>query len=109
VRTCERYARAAELTAYVDVGDEAAVLGTSAEQSLGEFAAAREYADVLVGAGVDVDADIADMFADVRRLESVEQQLRAVPGNGGSDIRLGYLWTLVGDNSVIQPDRMVLG
>lgn len=49
------------------------------------------------------------MFADVRRLESVEQQLRAVPGNGGSDIRLGYLWTLVGDNSVIQPDRMVLG
>ena len=42
-------------------------------------------------------------------MAAVTEALRAVPGNGGSDVRLGYLWMLLGDDEVIKPDRMVLG
>ncbi len=139
VRTCERYAAAAKLTALVDVGCEAEVIGTDAEQPLSVFVgdmivsgpesfaanvlrnrqrtsprggvlksvAAARYAEILVGAGVERYADVPSLVADELRLTSVEAQLREVPGNGASDIRLGYLWMLLGDDTMIKPDRMV--
>lgn len=31
-----------------------------------------------------------------------------MPGEGGSGIRRGYLWMLIGDQQTVKPDRMVL-
>ncbi|MDS0132747.1 MULTISPECIES: hypothetical protein [unclassified Amycolatopsis] len=38
----------------------------------------------------------------------MESRLRAVHGNGGHDVRLGYLWMLAGTDEQVKPDRKVL-
>lgn len=81
---------------------------TSSRSGVLKAEAAVRYARVLVDAGVECYADVPGLFADDGRLDHVAAQLRSVPGNGASDVRLGYLWMLLGDENVIKPDRMVL-
>jgi len=70
--------------------------------------AALRYARILAGAGVHTLGDVAALLHDTDRLPTVEQNLRAVPGNGAHDIRLNYLWMVAGDDQHIKPDRMIL-
>lgn len=81
---------------------------TSSRSGVMKAEAAVRYARVLVDAGIERYADVPGPFADAERLDKVEGELRTVPGNGASDVRLGYLWMLLGDDHVIKPDRMVL-
>ncbi|GHD40437.1 hypothetical protein GCM10010317_009440 [Streptomyces mirabilis] len=69
--------------------------------------AARRYAEVLTSHGVGTLADANDLLAELDKLEIVEQDLASVPGHG-SGARLAYLWMLLGDDSRIKPDRMVI-
>ncbi|MET8853615.1 hypothetical protein [Amycolatopsis sp. NPDC004625] len=52
---------------------------------------------------------MATLLSDLTRLEAVERRLRAVPGNGRHDVRLGYLWMLASTDEQVKPDRKVLG
>ncbi|MBW0105645.1 hypothetical protein [Pseudonocardia sp. KRD291] len=70
--------------------------------------AAREYAGALVEAGVERYADLPALLIDASRLAALEERLRKVRGNGSGEVRLGYLWMLLGDDQIIKPDRMVL-
>nr|WBO79307.1 hypothetical protein SBE_003001 [Streptomyces sp. SBE_14.2] len=69
--------------------------------------AARSYAEVLTSHGVATLADANELLAEPEKLEIVEQDLMSVAGHG-SGARLAYLWMLLGDDSRIKPDRMVL-
>jgi hypothetical protein len=69
--------------------------------------AARGYAEVLISHGVETLADANQLLAELDKLEIVEQDLASVAGHG-SGARLAYLWMLLGDDSRIKPDRMVL-
>lgn len=69
--------------------------------------AARRYAEILVAHGVETLADANVLLAEPDRLKVVEQSLANVAGHG-SGARLAYLWMLLGDDSRIKPDRMVL-
>ncbi|RZT84649.1 hypothetical protein EV383_1500 [Pseudonocardia sediminis] len=81
---------------------------TSPRGGIRKAQAALEYAGALVDAGVERYADLPALFADNTRLAALEGRLRDVPGNGSGDVRLGYLWMLLGDDHTIKPDRMVL-
>ncbi|MGW7083803.1 hypothetical protein ACWGH2_09930 [Streptomyces sp. NPDC054871] len=70
--------------------------------------AARRYAEILVAHSVGTLADANALLVDSDRLKVVEQALASVTGHG-SGARLAYLWMLLGDDSLIKPDRMVLG
>jgi hypothetical protein len=70
--------------------------------------AAVRYAEILAESDVHTLDDAADPLRDLGRLEEVERRLRKVPGNGGHNVRLGYLWMLAGDDEHVKPDRMVL-
>ncbi|GLY44585.1 hypothetical protein Amsp01_106080 [Amycolatopsis sp. NBRC 101858] len=70
--------------------------------------AAVRYAEVLADSGVHTLGDVTTLLSDLSRLDAVERQLRAVPGNGGHDVRLGYLWMLAGNDEQVKPDRKVL-
>ncbi|MEU4518829.1 hypothetical protein AB0F52_08920 [Amycolatopsis sp. NPDC024027] len=70
--------------------------------------AAVRYAEVLAGSGVHAVGDVTTLLPDLTRLDVVESRLRAVPGNGGHDVRLGYLWMLAGTDEHVKPDRKVL-
>ncbi|MCL8017694.1 hypothetical protein [Streptomyces sp. AS02] len=69
--------------------------------------AARRYAEILVAHGIETLAEANVLLADLDRLKVVEQALASVAGHG-SGARLAYLWMLLGDDSRIKPDRMVL-
>ncbi|MFJ8026324.1 hypothetical protein [Streptomyces sp. NPDC096311] len=69
--------------------------------------AARQYAELLVSHGIATLADANALLADFEQLKTVERDLAGVAGHG-SGARLGYLWMLLGDDSRIKPDRMVL-
>lgn len=71
--------------------------------------AALLYAEVLIEAGIERYDDVPRLFADDDRFDALSARLRAVPGNGISDVRLGYLWMLLGNDDGIKPDRMVRG
>ncbi|WP_343981557.1 PGN_0703 family putative restriction endonuclease [Pseudonocardia aurantiaca] len=81
---------------------------TSSRGGVLKAAAALRYAQILVEAGVELSRDVPLLFADEARMVAVANKLRSVPGNGMSDVRLGYFWRLLGDDDVIKPDRMVL-
>lgn len=68
-----------------------------------------EYAQILVRHGIDLMADATALLQDPARLAAVETDLAKVPGHGLYDIRMNYLWMLVGADDRIKPDRMVLG
>ncbi len=70
--------------------------------------AALRYAEALVEAGVERYAEVAAAFGDRDRMDELSVRLRVVPGHGTSDVRLGYLWMLLGDDDTINPDPMVL-
>jgi hypothetical protein len=70
--------------------------------------AAMRYAEVLAGSGVHTLGDVTTLLSDLTRLDAAESRLRAVPGNGRHDIRLGYLWMLAGTDEQVKPDRKVL-
>ncbi|MGD6749802.1 hypothetical protein [Streptomyces sp. BH105] len=70
--------------------------------------AARSYAEILVAQGIETLADANALLADSDRLKVVEQDLARVAGHG-SGARLAYLWMLLGNDSLIKPDRMILG
>jgi hypothetical protein len=135
VSTCRRYAAAAGIPALVDAGSveypeqplsdfvmAAQRSGvetfardvlqnrqrTSTRHGVLKAAAALRYAEILVDSGVDRYADVPALFDDEGRLTEVSTRLRQVPGNGATDVRLGYLWMLLGDDDTIKPDRMVL-
>ncbi|WP_406516457.1 hypothetical protein [Streptomyces sp. NBC_00134] len=69
--------------------------------------AAHRYAEILVSHGISTLADANALLADLDKLKVVEQALMNVAGHG-SGARLAYLWMLLGDDSRIKPDRMVL-
>lgn len=69
--------------------------------------AARQYAERLVAHGIATLADANALLADSDELKAVERDLAGVAGHG-SGARLAYLWMLMGDDSRIKPDRMVL-
>ncbi|WP_345646867.1 hypothetical protein, partial [Pseudonocardia tropica] len=81
---------------------------TSTRSGILKAEAALQYAEALVGFGVERYADVPAVFDDEPRLAELTSRLRQVPGNGDSDVRLGYLWMLLGDDDTIKPDRMVL-
>ena len=137
-RTCKQYAAYARLAPLVDAAAPGSIIGTPAEQPLSAFVtdaadverfasevlrnrqrtstrggvlkaeAAARYAQVLVDAGVQRYGDVPGLFDDEPRMAAVTTALRGIAGNGTSDVRLGYLWMLLGDDHVIKPDRMVL-
>jgi hypothetical protein len=72
-----------------------------------KVAAARQYAEVLVSHGITTLAEANASLADLDKLKAVERDLAGVTGHG-SGARLAYLWMLLGDDSRIKPDRMVL-
>ncbi|MGW4881646.1 hypothetical protein ACWEPI_34435 [Streptomyces sp. NPDC004262] len=69
--------------------------------------AARQYAEILVSHGIATLTGANALLADLDKLKAVEGDLAGVPGHG-SGARLAYLWMLLGDDSRIKPDRMVL-
>ncbi|MFF0042568.1 hypothetical protein ACFYRG_41260 [Streptomyces mirabilis] len=69
--------------------------------------AARQYAELLVSHGIATLADANALLADLDELKAIERDLAGVAGHG-SGARLAYLWMLLGDDSRIKPDRMVL-
>ncbi|MEE2032322.1 hypothetical protein [Rhodococcus chondri] len=70
-------------------------------------AALRHFA-VFVEHDVTTLAEAIELLSDSHRLADVDSALRRIPGEGGSGIRRGYLWMLVGNDDLIKPDRMVL-
>ncbi|WP_254707641.1 hypothetical protein [Rhodococcus pyridinivorans] len=81
---------------------------TSPRGGIRKADAALRYAAVLHDHEVTTVADARTLLADSARFEAVETALRQVPGEGGSGVRRGYLWMLIGDQDTIKPDRMVL-
>lgn len=81
---------------------------TSTRNGILKAEAAQLYAEILVTHQVRTLGDVAELLATPDRLETVENALRPVKGNGSAGIRLGYLWMLTGDDEHIKPDRMVL-
>ncbi|MER7433574.1 hypothetical protein [Pseudonocardia alni] len=133
--TCRRYATAAQIPALVDANSSAYweqplsefvqsvrhagveafahdtlenLQRTSTRSGILKAEAALQYAEALVDSSVERYADIPALFDDEPRLAELTSRLRQVPGNGDSDVRLGYLWMLLGDDDTIKPDRMVL-
>lgn len=70
--------------------------------------AALRYAAVLCEHEVTTVDEARTLLTDGDRLDAVEAALRQVPGEGGSGVRRGYLWMLIGDQDTVQPDRIVL-
>lgn len=68
----------------------------------------RQQAMRLHDAGVDTLADAQELLDDPARTEEVDRALVGLPGDGQYGIRRGYFWMLVGDESRVKPDRMVL-
>ena len=81
---------------------------TSTRNGILKADAALQYAETLLAHDIRVLTDVTTLLADPARLDAVEEKLRAVPGNGAADVRLGYLWMLAGDDDHVKPDRMVL-
>lgn len=70
--------------------------------------ASLQYADKLLGHGVDTIDDARTALTNPDLLAAVEKSLRGIPGDGSHGIRRSYFWMLVGDDSRVKPDRMVL-
>ncbi|UQS26059.1 hypothetical protein L1857_26220 [Amycolatopsis thermalba] len=81
---------------------------TSTRNGILKAEAVLHYADILTNHHVDTIGDIPALLSDDARLAMVEDALRRVPGNGGNDVRLNYLWMVSGDDHRVKPDRMVL-
>ncbi len=70
--------------------------------------AALEYARILVRHGIHTIDDARSALTDLALFKRVEADLRGVAGDGSHGIRRSYFWMLVGDDSRVKPDRMVL-
>lgn len=81
---------------------------TSTRGGIRKAEASLRYAAILHEHAVATIQDARTLLTDLPRLEGVETALRAVPGEGASGIRRGYLWMLIGDQQTVKPDRMVL-
>lgn len=81
---------------------------TSTRSGISKADAALRYAAVLCEHEVTTLDDARTLLTDGDRLDAVEAALRQVPGEGGSGVRRGYLWMLIGDQGTVKPDRMVL-
>ncbi|MGW0022259.1 hypothetical protein ACWDUD_28430 [Rhodococcus sp. NPDC003382] len=81
---------------------------TSTRGGIRKADAALRYAEVLCEHEVTTVDDARTLLTDGDRLDAVEAALRQVPGEGGSGVRRGYLWMLIGDQDTVKPDRMVL-
>lgn len=81
---------------------------TSTRGGIRKADAALRYAAILHDHQVRTIHDARAALTDLPRLDAIETALRAVPGDGGSGVRRGYLWMLVGDQQTVKPDRMVL-
>jgi hypothetical protein len=53
-------------------------------------------------------AETIVLFSDERRFAAVNADLGAIPGEGAHAVRRDYLWMLIGQDDLINPDRMVL-
>lgn len=58
--------------------------------------------------GVETLEQAIDLMADEERFSKLDRALRSIPGEGSFGIRRGYLWMMIGNDSLIKPDRMVL-
>ncbi|MFZ2178235.1 MAG: hypothetical protein WAW17_30270 [Rhodococcus sp. (in: high G+C Gram-positive bacteria)] len=81
---------------------------TSTRGGIRKADAALRYAAVLCEHEVTTVDDARTLLSDGDRLDVVEAALRQVPGEGGSGVRRGYLWMLIGDQDTVKPDRMVM-
>ncbi|MFD4268184.1 hypothetical protein [Rhodococcus sp. NPDC058481] len=81
---------------------------TSTRGGIRKADATLRYAAILRDYGVQTIQDARAVLTDLPRLDAVETALRAVPGEGSSGVRRGYLWMLIGDQQTVKPDRMVL-
>lgn len=95
--------------------DTGALLGTtrnrqntSTRGGIRKAEATLRYAAILREHAVLTIQDARAVLRDLPRLDSIETALRAVPGEGASGVRRGYLWMLIGDQQTVKPDRMVL-
>jgi hypothetical protein len=68
----------------------------------------RQHAERLHDANVDTLAEAQELLDDPARTEEVDHALRGLPGDGQYGVRRGHFWMLVGDESRVKPDRMVL-
>lgn len=67
--------------------------------------AALRHVAVFAEHGVTTLADAIELLANTDRFAIDDSALRRIPGEGGSGIRRGYLWMLVGNDDLIKPDR----
>ncbi|WP_232334086.1 hypothetical protein [Rhodococcus sp. WB1] len=81
---------------------------TSTRGGILKAEAVLRHVAVFVEHGVTTLADAIELLSDSARLADVDSAVRRIPGEGGSGIRRGYLWMLVGNDDLIKPDRMVL-
>lgn len=81
---------------------------TSTRNGVRKAEVVREYALRLHRMHVDTLTDAQEVLDDQARAEEVDRTLVGLPGDGQYGIRRGYLWMLVGDESRVKPDRMVL-
>ncbi|GAA4589350.1 hypothetical protein GCM10023107_12550 [Actinoplanes octamycinicus] len=99
-------------TAYPEVADLEAVTNkqrTSPTGGILKADAVLRHARVFADHGVYELATAATLAVDDPATWSrLDAALAAVPGDGQSRIRRGYLWMLTGDDHVVKPDRMVL-
>lgn len=66
------------------------------------------YAEVFAAHGIHSLSDANKVLADAELTQKVDADLRAVPGDGSAGVRRSYLWMLIGDDTRIKPDRMVM-
>ncbi|GAA2471403.1 hypothetical protein [Terrabacter carboxydivorans] len=81
---------------------------TSTRGGILKAEAVLRYAEVFAAHGVDSLEGANKLLSDPKLAEAIEVDLRVVPDDGSAGIRRSYLWMLVGDDTRIKPDRMVM-
>lgn len=81
---------------------------TSTKGGITKAAAVRQHAEIFLSHGIATLSEAQSALLDPAALQSIDADLRTVPGEGASGIRRGYLWMLIGDDNAIKPDRMVM-
>jgi len=81
---------------------------TSTKGGITKAAAVRQHAEIFLSHGIATLGEAQSALLNPTALQSIDADLRTVPGEGASGIRRGYLWMLIGDDAAIKPDRMVM-
>lgn len=101
----ERLLAAFDVQSLVDISNRQR---TSPRGGILKADAALRFARILVNHGVRTIGDAARALERPGLLTAVDHELSTIPGDGKHGIRRSYFWMLVGDETTIKPDRMVL-